>query len=827
MKMKSKKFLAFVACLLLYANVSYSQWKIYISNDVCMDNSWCLSETRNREYAIDLMAANLDAMRETDSEPWQNRARYTCTVTNEIFYFLEKYPQRRDELIDRIRNGQIMLSPFLVNTNWGFSGVEGFLRSMYPARRFASEYGLPLRHAVHSELPGLPWDIVPLLSGSGITWINKPFLNFDASFNRLKNPPLFILYGPDSSMIKVAMDAQASLRYGYVQATDILKKGSDSESDSSDIQNFWLSHYGSLPAYPLKAVLAEGTHGDMSSRSAAEVESITHRIIDFNKHAGKPVTLINASFPMFADLVDSAELIKPFLPVLKGSFGHTWELWPVGLAKYAAALRLSEYRLVEAEALFAAANINFRTNEKLQSMDRRAEWLLAMFQDHAWNGCDSINKETNKNIRKRYADELVPLIDSMVYEGFKANGLQPDPNTVTLFNPANHKRSSLIEISLQDSSKQNVTIWKGERQLPSQLIVRGKTTSLCFISDSLPGYDFDSYNLRAGKVIPREGAAKLKAVLNKTENSIDIVNSASLERKASIQLQYRSGKSFIRMQIPEIISDGPVATVYRIKGKLPLTDFTLEMIFNKTDGNIDFNILIDKAASYSEEALSLICALPVKSLLHVETTSSVVRPYLAPKGDFLDGADTSRVVMQSFVNAQFPGRGGLILSSSEAFCLNPSDTAIVVELLGNNQNYKEAVKDQGGVIHFEYHFAVSMYDGPYSQVRSQNFGFLKQMPLLISYGRPSEKTGPRVRVLTPGIRVTVYKPADPVFGDGTVLRLWNTSPSNETITIRTDGYKKAWLTDLLEQNIKPLIINDDIVSVSMIANGFAGIRLLR
>jgi len=47
---------------------------------------------QTKEYAANLIAAHLDAMNETDKEPWQNKARYTCTVTNEIFFFLEKIP---------------------------------------------------------------------------------------------------------------------------------------------------------------------------------------------------------------------------------------------------------------------------------------------------------------------------------------------------------------------------------------------------------------------------------------------------------------------------------------------------------------------------------------------------------------------------------------------------------------------------------------------------------------------------------------------------------------------------------------------------------------
>src|SRR5664279_5625795 len=159
--MNNRKFILLLILTILMTFKGFAQWKLFISNDVCMDYTWCLNEEQVKENMANLMAAHLDAMNATDNQPFENKARYTCTVTNEIFYFLEKYPLRKEELVNRIREGRIMMSPFLVNTIWGFCGAEGFLRAMYPAKRFAAENNLSLFHAVHSELPSMPWDIIP------------------------------------------------------------------------------------------------------------------------------------------------------------------------------------------------------------------------------------------------------------------------------------------------------------------------------------------------------------------------------------------------------------------------------------------------------------------------------------------------------------------------------------------------------------------------------------------------------------------------------------------------------------------------------------------
>ena len=56
-------------------------------------------------------------------------------VTQEALCFVECYPDRKEELIRRIREGRVYVSPYLCNTLWGFQSAEGAIRAFYPARR--------------------------------------------------------------------------------------------------------------------------------------------------------------------------------------------------------------------------------------------------------------------------------------------------------------------------------------------------------------------------------------------------------------------------------------------------------------------------------------------------------------------------------------------------------------------------------------------------------------------------------------------------------------------------------------------------------------------
>jgi hypothetical protein len=70
---------------------------------------------------------------------------------------------------------------------------------------------------------------------------------------------------------------------------------------------------------------------------------------------------------------------------------------------------------------------------------------------------------------------------------------------------------------------------------------------------------------------------------------------------------------------------------------------------------------------------------------------------------------------------------------------------------------------------------------------------------------------------------TCLKPADE---DGYVVRLWETAGRSGPIDIDTKGYKRVFLTDLLERNIEELPIADGRAILNLRPHGFAGLRLL-
>ena len=166
---------------------------------------------------------------------------------------------------------------------------------------------------MHSELPSFPWGVATLLSGSGIRWCCKPFLDYDADFDRLTNPAVFVYEGPDGSRLNAVMDPWASNRFNYTQGAAIL-------NDTASIRNLWVPHFSDPSAdYPFQGMLAEGTHGDLHANSVEGVSKFSDALTGYNSRAGNRPLLVNATFKMFADAADSA--LGFYLPMKPGLTG--------------------------------------------------------------------------------------------------------------------------------------------------------------------------------------------------------------------------------------------------------------------------------------------------------------------------------------------------------------------------------------------------------------------------------------------------------------------------------------------------------------------------
>jgi hypothetical protein len=817
-------------------------WTVYVANDNCPDYTWGLTEEQTRQAFADVVRGHLDEMKRTDGQPSESRDRYNMAVTQEALCFVEKYPQRQQELIDRIKEGRVYVSPYLCNSLWGMQSAEGVLRTFYPARRLEREWGIPLTTAHHIEEPSLPWGTATLLAGCGIRHLTNPYLGYDTTFGELQCPPLFSLEGPDGSRIKVWLDRFASSKSNYTQGAAMLRK-------PDSIEREWIAHYAGRGAgYPLRSILASGTHGDISPHSGNQAREFAEALIRYNAQTGDHPKLVNATFPMFWQAVEEAEAKQPFLPVVRGCFGHSWDLWPVSLAKYVAALREGERSLLAAETLLAVtAGGRLDPDAALCRQQQRAEWCWAMLSDHAWNGTDERNKRHNAGLRRQWGEELNRLADEIEQAAWSRVAVPREPSSLVVFNSLNAARRDLVCVSGVDAAG-IAGVRAGNELLPVQPVNEGGRTAVCFVAPEVPGFGFREAEL-VEQAAPCASEAGLKASETllegpfyrlvpdtKTGGIASLVHVASGneliaagQNRTLCQTVYFDGQERLLENVRvEPLAAGPVFARLRISGTAPgMTVENLVTVYAQLD-RVDFDLRIEKQPSGKEERLCHVFPLLGRdATLRAASSGAIVRPRPQPAGDLLPGADTRRFAVQEFVSVARDDLA-VTLVPYDAFVLRLDLDPLTIEALGNDQNHREVLHDQDGQTQFRFRYSLRANAGGYRGAEAVAFARSATTPLRSRMGQlaATEIAAPRIHIDAARAVSTCLKPADDPQAGGLVLRVWEVAGRDGPLRIGVTGFRKAVATDLLERDQAPLPILDGAVEVGLRPHGFAAIRLL-
>ena len=827
--------LSLLAAAAAHGSPDSPPWTIHVVNDTCPDYTWGFDEEATRRNMAELVRAHLDEMARTDGEPVASRDRYTMAVTNEALAFLEHYPARRDELARRLREGRITLSPFLNNTLWGWQSEEAFLRSLYAARRLERAWGIPIDVAHHTELPSLPWGVATLLAGAGVRWLAVPFLEYDTDWGALEVPPLFVLEGPDGGRVRVALDAWASRRHNYTQGRALIE-------DPRRVAAEWLPRFEALgDAYPFRDILALGTHGDLGPQSASEVERFAAAIREASAQAGPSARLVNATLAGFCHAIDAAEPRHALLPTVRGDFGHSWEAWPTSLAAHAAAAREAEREMLAAEALAALTGGDALASATLAARER-AEWCWAMLGDHAWNGADDASRRENAALRRRWAGELMAAARDLSERAWNAAGFVDRSDAVTLFNPTGQSRRDVVRFTLPPGLPKREVRGPDGRALPSQHVLEGDGPVLYFAPPVLAGFATTTLGLARGGPPPPTALGATPASLDgpfyrltvdpRTGGLASLVHKPTGRElvvpgsRALGQTVYFDGRE---APVTEVESDvetvGPVLARLHVSCRTGPAQTDLFVTLYAAVDRVDFDYRVDKKPSALEERL--VHVFPVVSpgaTLRLDTTGAVVRPRPAPEGDLVAGANRRRFAVQGFADASSPG-GGVTLVSLDAFLLRSDLEPLTFEALGNDQNFKEVTRDQGGATEFRFRYSLRAHSGDHDGAEAFAWSRSVTMPIEARRGRFSRAPAPGPNVdPARAIALALKSPDDPS-RRGVVLRVRETAGRRGPLTILVPRWRRAVRLDLLEREQGELPIVDGTLRLDLPAHGLAAVRL--
>jgi hypothetical protein len=588
---------------------------------------------------------------------------------------------------------------------------------------------------------------------------------------------------------------------------------------------------------------ASGTHSDITPASGKQARGFAEGIANYNAAGTNSATLVNGTVTQFCKEVDAAETAAPFLPELRGCFGHSWELWPVSLANVVAAARQGERDFLAAESLVALACLRDPAlAATTRSARQKAEWFWAMLGDHAWNGTDIANKRHNAALRRGWAEHLARTSDQLTADSWRTLGFRTGADYLTVFNPLSFTNDIPVTVVVAAP----VT---GVRGVAASLRTEHGKRQLRFVAPRVPPFGFREFRFEARRspatVVPpfSAGSNTLEGPFYRIRVDARSGGLASLVHKPSGQELVVGGSS--RTLCQSVYFDGQECTMtgvqcqarfdactgeLRVAGRVGAITVTNTITLHAALDRVDFEVRIEKPPTTNEQRL--LHFFPVgngKEDLRIETTAAVLRPAPQPEGDLLPGADTHRFAVQGFVDYSPSGRLGVTVAPLDAYMLRLDQGALAFEALGNDQNWKEVTQDQDGERHFRFRYALRAHPPGYDNAAALAWSRGVAAPLVVASGRlPAALLNkPHLAVDPVQALVTCFKPADDAIPGKTLARVWKTSGASGPVTLQAPGVRRARVADLLEREGRVLPVRQGRTSVAVRPLGLGAVVLER
>jgi len=856
---------------------TYRPWTIYVCQDVCSDFTFGYSESETKKLSVDLIDAHLRAIDATDLKPADSQNRWNINQTMEVMWYLErKSAVEARRLFRREGDGHLQISPIFSSCLTATMSTEQAIRSLYFGRKLEREYGVDISTVEHIEMPTIAWGMASIFAGAGVKYFVKGWLDYQAPYcSRRDDVPLYYWEGPDGSLLLTASDIGASQRAYYAQASFLRANYEDAVRE---LHEWWIPHFEHRTDYPYNAFILLGSHGDLGRLSISQVDHLVSNIIRYNEEHWEYPKIVNANWIQFFKHIE--DFLKKYgvsPQTLRGDCGSSWEEWPAAIASVFAGVRRGVERFIIAEKL-AALSSRIRPEDYRENRFRLEEAMLLMelLAEHAWVGNpprylshENMWEDVEAFHRKhRWQIELNEKADAIITIGLDtlASEVPTGPQTTILvFNALPWRRTSIAQLKVTDAGPFTVTDEETGQKVPSEVTRIDGNKVLHFEARDIPTIGYKTYILAHGinetRTVIAEGnvienqfyrvevdpsTGGLQSVFDKQRN-VELVDATS-PCKLNQYLYLSEEKEYTPLTAK--VSPGPVGAV---SGSLVIEASTLRSQVKTTltlYSNIDrIDIANEVTKTPSSEPTQIYFVFPFNvpdRVYHYEATGAIIKPGLTQySGEQLKGSGQSSHSCRSFVDVS-NDKYGVTLSMADSYLIQfghpttfesptqpDSFNSTILSLVMVNKNYREFIRNQGGISDFVFRYAIQGHTEGFKGDSAVRFGWEWNNELLVKT-LPLDQTGSLppmshsfLSCSPENVVVTALKVAEEGPEKGLIVRAWETNGKMTTVSfdISALGALSAAKTDLLERDQEGLPLSEGRVSVSVPARGFVTVRL--
>ncbi len=414
----------------------------------------------------------IDLGRRTQSYPREARFRWNVEGVWAVESYLEQAtPAERRVFAAAVKDGIIGLQANYTNILTGLATPAELRHWTDAARRIERTLGAaPARSAMHSDIPGLTWSVVPALARAGVRYFSSgpnymPGLpdggdRIGGTLTALGDRPFWWTSPSGRERLLFWMSGRG---YSWFHS---LNTGPASDRSRDSV----LEYVQALAdaGYPYDMIQVRYTIGGDNGPVDPRLPDYVRR---WNETFVSPRLVINTADAMFEEFEHRH---GARLPVMAGDMTPYWEDGAISSAAEEALTRAAARRVQQAMDLAAMRRV------PLPPDGVAAAWRnILLWHEHTWGAADSVSQPDRPDVvaqweyKKRFATEADrlsrALMDAALVPTEQAGGV------IEIVNSTPHARSGLVWLSAEDSrAGDRVVDAASGAALPSQRVRDGR-----------------------------------------------------------------------------------------------------------------------------------------------------------------------------------------------------------------------------------------------------------------------------------------------------------------------------------------------------------------
>lgn len=827
--------------------------------------------TDYREKVAELQSQSIDGV--LDLLPKHPEFRWTMDgswVAQQ--YLAGRSPERRQQFLDAVRAGKIVMPPQYANQHTGVASLEGLTRSLYPSHDLAKEFSLPVGAANITDVPSYSWSYASILHSAGIRY-------FAAASNSWRAPVLlegrwnekspFYWEGPDGGRVLMWYSR------AYLQLASMFGTPPTVEAVKDALPVF-------LQAYSRKEYRANSVilFGSQLENTALDQGQITLPS-DWATEYAYP----RLEFSTFKEAMASIEQqFDGTIPTYRGDFGPYWEDGFTSGAQATAIHRANQQRFLNAETMGTIPSL-LRPDLRPDASLLRDAWQNSLlFDEHTWTSAGATTQPESDQTRRQWASkraEVVRARDDLTQSIARSfaqleSTLAPKENSLLIFNALNWPRGGWLETDLPEGKE--IVDLQTQSAVPQEVLrvekgtplpgFGGRTLRVRYRADNVPATGYKLLSIvDASSQIPEAHPTErmsnvlenrfYRITLDAQSGSIRSIWDKDLKRElVDASSPYRFGSylyvtgaddmpdnSLYRygaaLPLPQLVphpaTSGHIVAIEQgaesesatLEASAPNTPHIQTVITLPSDAKrIDICISLHKTATLHREAAYIAFPLSVE---HPEFSYDTQNGWVNPARDELAGGSREWYAAQHWAavhdgavsaavipfDAPMIAFGDIVRGAwPKEFA--PKSSTIFSWLMSNywSTNFKSS---QGGEFTFRYTFVSGAKFKPDELTRSgwEQMTPLESDPMPASLTPSTTHSASFLKLDNENVVLSTWKRAED--GHGSILRLTEIAGQPETLHMSTPHLhmEKVWQCTLLEECSTELPVREGSVAMKL------------